>query len=137
LQKGGKGKKGKKKGDDGEEGVELTPEEREARAKLRIEALERELVQRQDTVNRALTAHNDVRQRQAELLKDFEVALAAGHTCCLCLAHVRMFAFVVLTGRQQCDVGDGRTGREADDIRYHCRHDQAVQEHAGGTHASH
>jgi hypothetical protein len=72
-QKGGKGKKGKKKGDDGEDGVLLTPEEREARAKLRIEALERELVQRQDTVNRALQAHNDVRQRQSELLKDFEV----------------------------------------------------------------
>lgn len=35
LQKGGKGgKKGKGKGE-GEEGVELTPEEREARAKLR------------------------------------------------------------------------------------------------------
>ena len=39
----------------------------------RIEALERELVQRQDVVNRALQAHNDMRQRQAELLKDFEV----------------------------------------------------------------
>jgi len=52
--------------------VELTPEEREARAKLRIEALERELVQRQDVVNRALQSHNDMRQRQAELLKDFE-----------------------------------------------------------------
>jgi hypothetical protein len=72
-QKGGKGKKGKKKGDDGEDGVVFKPEEREARAKLRIEALERELVQRQDTVNRALQAHNDVRQRQSELLKDFEV----------------------------------------------------------------
>jgi DNA repair exonuclease SbcCD ATPase subunit len=72
LQKGGKGgKKGKGKGE-GEEGVELTPEEREARAKLRIEALERELVQRQDVVNRALQSHNDMRQRQAELLKDFE-----------------------------------------------------------------
>ena len=36
-QKGGKGaKKDKAKG--GEEGVELTPEEREARAKLRLEA---------------------------------------------------------------------------------------------------
>jgi len=70
-QKGGKGKKGKR--DDGEDGVAFKPEEREARAKLRIEALERELVQRQDTVNRALQAHNDVRQRQSELLKDFEV----------------------------------------------------------------
>jgi hypothetical protein len=40
--KGGKGKKGAKKGE-GEEGVELTPEEKEAKAKLRIEALEREL----------------------------------------------------------------------------------------------
>ena len=40
--KGGKGKKGAKKGD-GEEGVELTPEEKEAKAKLRIEALEREI----------------------------------------------------------------------------------------------
>jgi len=38
----------------------------------RIEALERELVQRQDVVNRALQAHNDMRQRQAELLKDFD-----------------------------------------------------------------
>jgi hypothetical protein len=40
--KGGKGKKGAKKGE-GEEGVELTPEEKEAKAKLRIEALEREI----------------------------------------------------------------------------------------------
>jgi len=52
--------------------VELTGDEKAARAQLRIEALERELVQRQDVVNRALQAHNDMRQRQAELLKDFE-----------------------------------------------------------------
>merc|ERR1712216_798056 len=68
--KGGKGKKDKAKG--GEDGVELTGDEKAARAQLRIEALERELVQRQDVVNRALQAHNDMRQRQAELLKDFE-----------------------------------------------------------------
>ena len=52
--------------------MELTGDEKAARAQLRIEALERELVQRQDVVNRALQAHNDMRQRQAELLKDFE-----------------------------------------------------------------
>mmetsp|Transcript_72667 Transcript_72667/g.194221 ORF Transcript_72667/g.194221 Transcript_72667/m.194221 type:complete len:201 (+) Transcript_72667:15-617(+) len=72
--KGGKGKKGKKgaKKGEGEEGVELTPEEREAKAKLRIEALERELVQRTDVMNRSMQAYNEMRQRQAELLADFE-----------------------------------------------------------------
>ena len=30
-------------------------------------------MQRQDVVNRALQAHNDMRQKQAELLKDFDV----------------------------------------------------------------
>merc|ERR1712216_457628 len=69
-QKGGKGKKDKAKG--GEDGVELTGDKKAARAQLRIEALERELVQRQDVVNRALQAHNDMRQKQAELLKDFD-----------------------------------------------------------------
>ena len=47
----------------------------------RIEALERELVQRQDVVNRALQAHNDMRQRQAELLKDFDVSF--GKNACV------------------------------------------------------
>jgi hypothetical protein len=42
FQKGGKAKGGKAK-KEGDEGVELTIEEREAKAKLRIEALEREL----------------------------------------------------------------------------------------------
>ena len=42
MQKGAKGKP-KAKAGAGEEGVELTAEEREAKAKLRIEALEREL----------------------------------------------------------------------------------------------
>lgn len=45
------------------------------RANGRIEALERELVQRQDVVNRALQAHNDMRQKQVELLKDFDVSV--------------------------------------------------------------
>ena len=49
----------------------------------RIEALERELVQRQDVVNRALQAHNDMRQKQAELLKDFDVRLFC--LCCFVL----------------------------------------------------
>jgi len=72
LQKGGKGgKKGKGKGD-AEEGVELDDAGKLKRAEVRIEALERELVQRQDVVNRALQAHNDMRQKQAELLKDFD-----------------------------------------------------------------
>lgn len=49
------------------------PEHRDTHP-CRIEALERELVQRQDVVNRALQAHNDMRQKQAELLKDFDVS---------------------------------------------------------------
>ena len=65
--------------------MELTPEEKEAKAKLRIEALERELggadvflisisvhllfpvvfsVQRTDVMNRSMQSYNDMRQRQ-------------------------------------------------------------------------
>mmetsp|Transcript_24919 Transcript_24919/g.59217 ORF Transcript_24919/g.59217 Transcript_24919/m.59217 type:complete len:196 (-) Transcript_24919:188-775(-) len=69
--KGAKGKP-KAKAGAGEEGAELTPEEQLKKANLRIEALERELVQRTDVTNRALQAHNEMRQRQAELLADFD-----------------------------------------------------------------
>lgn len=148
-QKGGKGKKGKK-GDDGEDGVALTPEEREARAKLRIEALERELVLRQDTVNRALQAHNDVRQRQSELLKDFEVntprlLIRLLHPCPSGVVQIgnvhisegRKSTIAAQSWKQQSDMEVGLAGREADYVCHHGRHDTPVQEHARRTHAAH
>eukprot|EP00294_Goniomonas_avonlea_P000008 CAMPEP_0114557548 /NCGR_PEP_ID=MMETSP0114-20121206/9890_1 /TAXON_ID=31324 /ORGANISM="Goniomonas sp, Strain m" /LENGTH=203 /DNA_ID=CAMNT_0001742845 /DNA_START=34 /DNA_END=645 /DNA_ORIENTATION=+ len=63
----GKGKKGEK-----EEGVEFTPEELLAKAKLRIEALERELVARAEAMNRAVAAQNELRQRVVDFHEDFE-----------------------------------------------------------------
>jgi len=53
----------------------------------RIEALERELVQRQDVVNRALQAHNDMRQKQSELLKDFDVCTCSLEYAIVVIAH--------------------------------------------------